>query len=375
MVREVITVGGDVKRRDKFGHLLGKKSWNVYNADNIARVRRDEAAAKAAEEAEEQRMQEIDAQRRLAILRGEVPPPIEDDEPPKDEEPPVRDRDALQRTSMRRKRKRPGEDDTDFEMRLARENDNSALVRIESEKKSTSSAPIVDHNGHIDLLGDEKSRTHAEKNEEAEREAKKKKQSYEDQYTMRFSNATGKDGLLKPWYSQSDAAAPDASSKDVWGNQDPNRKERDAKRIVSNDPLAMMKKGASKVREIKQERKRFQEEREEELKQMRRDERHRVESDIGVANVVRKGLPVVMSGDTDQEKEDIAIVVMRIHEVEDMSVTIEKGHGTRESATRRVNNEKRDIGEMTSLIRETRDLQRGLVMNDDDTIRKTNSLA
>lgn len=100
-----------------------------------------------------------------------------------------------------------------------------------------------------------------------------------------------------------------------------------------------------------------------------------VESDIGVANVVRKGLPVVMSGDTDQEKEDIAIVVMRIHEVEDMSVTIEKGHGTRESATRRVNNEKRDIGEMTSLIRETRDLQRGLVMNDDGTIRKTNSLA
>ncbi|KAF5687450.1 hypothetical protein FDENT_5313 [Fusarium denticulatum] len=256
-------------------HLLGKKSWNVYNADNIARVRRDEAAAKAAEEAEEQRMQEIDAQRRLAILRGETPPPIEDDEPPKDEEPPVRDRDVSQRTSTRRERKLPGEDDTDFEMRIARESENAALVRIEPEKKSTSSAPLVDHNGHIDLLGDEKSRAHAEKNEEAEKEAKKKKQSYEDQYTMRFSNATGKDGALKPWYSQSDAAAPDSSSKDVWGNQDPNRKERDAKRIVSNDPLAMMKKGASKVREIKQERKRFQEEREEELRQMRRDERHR----------------------------------------------------------------------------------------------------
>ncbi|KLO96927.1 Uncharacterized protein LW94_15200 [Fusarium fujikuroi] len=354
-------------------HLLGKKSWNVYNADNIARVRRDEAAAKAAEEAEEQRMQEIDAQWRLAILRGEAPPPIEDDEAPKDEEPPARDRDASQRTSTRRKRKRPGEDDTDFEMRIARENDNSALVRIEPEKKSTSSAPLVDHNGHIDLLGDEKSRAHAEKNEEAEKEAKKKKQSYEDQYTMRFSNATGKDGVLKPWYSQSDAAAPDASSKDVWGNQDPNRKERDAKRIVSNDPLAMMKKGASKVREIKQERKRFQEEREKELKQMRRDERH--QSDIRVAIVTRRDLPVDMSGDTDQEKEIIAAVVILIHEAEDMSVMIEKGHGRRGDTTRRVENEKRDPGETMDIKKETHDLQRGFIMNDDYTIPKTDSLA
>ncbi|KAI8672131.1 Cir-N domain-containing protein [Fusarium sp. Ph1] len=267
-------------------HLLGKKSWNVYNADNIARVRRDEAAAKAAEEAEEQRMQETDAQRRLAILRGEAPPLIEDAEPSTADEPPAREN--THSGSMRRKRKRPGEDDTDFEMRVARERDNMAVVSVESERKPTSSAPIVDHAGHIDLFGDEKLRAHAEKNEEAEKEAKKKKQSYEDQYTMRFSNAAGKDGALQPWYSQSDAAAPDASSKDVWGNQDPKRKERDIKRIVSNDPLAMMKQGASKVRELKQERKRFQEERDEELKQMRREDRHRVE--IGVEAEMGKDL-------------------------------------------------------------------------------------
>ncbi|KAL6914527.1 hypothetical protein ACHAPO_005649 [Fusarium lateritium] len=255
-------------------HLLGKKSWNVYNADNIARVRRDEAAAKATEEGEEQRMQEIDAQRRLAILRGEEPPSIEEPESPQPNETAIGDRDVSHK-GTRRKRKRPGEDDTDFEMRIARENDNSALVKVEPERKSTSSAPIVDHNGHIDLLGDEKSRAHAEKNDEAEKEAKKKKQSYEDQYMMRFSSAVGKDGVLRPWYSQADAAAPDASSKDVWGNQDPNRKDRDAKRISSNDPLAMMKQGASKVRELKQDRKRFQEKREQELKDMRREERHR----------------------------------------------------------------------------------------------------
>ncbi|WXC66968.1 hypothetical protein SNK03_012738 [Fusarium graminearum] len=254
-------------------HLLGKKSWNVYNADNVARVRCDEAAAKAAEEGEEQRMQEIDAQRRLAILRGEEPPPIEEPESPKPNETSIGDRDASHR-GPRRKRKRPDEDDTDFEMRIARENENKALMKTEPERKSTSSAPIVDHNGHIDLLGDEKSRAHAEKNEEAEKEAKKKKQSYEDQFMMRLSNASGKDGVLRPWYSQADAAAPDASSKDVWGNQDPNRRDRDAKRVASNDPLAMMKQGASKVRELKQDRKRFQEEREQELKNLRREERH-----------------------------------------------------------------------------------------------------
>lgn len=216
-------------------------------------------------------MQEIDAQIRLAILRGETPPSIEDAEPPEAEVQPARG--ALQ-SSSRRKRKRPDEDDTDFELRMARERNDMTVARIEPDRKVTSSAPIVDHAGHIDLFGDEKARAHAEKNEDAEKEAKKKKQSYEDQYMMRFSNAAGREGLTRPWYSQSDAPAPDRSAKDVWGNEDSRRKERDTRRVVSNDPLAMMKQGASKVRELKQERKRFQQERAEELKQLRRDERY-----------------------------------------------------------------------------------------------------
>ncbi|KAM0210629.1 hypothetical protein ACHAPQ_004856 [Fusarium lateritium] len=326
-------------------HLLGKKSWNVYNADNIARVRRDEAAAKAAEEGEEQRMQEIDAQRRLAILRGETPPPIEDVEPPRPNESFVRDRDASHTGSMRRKRKRPGEDDTEFEMRLAQEGENSAIARVEPERKGTSSAPIVDQNGHIDLLGDEKSRAHAEKNEEAEKEAKKKKQSYEDQYMMRFSNAPGKNGALKPWYSQSDAAAPDASSKDVWGNQDPNRKERDTKRIVSNDPLAMMKKGASKVRELKQDRKRFLEERDAELKQMRRDERHR-EKQVEIETGMGIDLRVDMSDDIGQETEEMTMIEMEIHTAGCVNAKTEMGHDMRESIMRRTAHKKKKAGGM-----------------------------
>ncbi|KHO01825.1 homocitrate synthase [Metarhizium album ARSEF 1941] len=258
-------------------HLLGKKSWNVYNADNIARVRRDEAAAKAAEEAEEQRMQEIDSQHRLAILRGEVPPPLENgvtnglEVSPKSsrEGGPDRYRD------MRRKRKRHGEDDTDFELRVAKERTDAVIQSLESSRQPKSSAPIVDRHGHIDLFGDEKTRAHSEKNQEAEQEAHKKRREYEDQYTMRFSNATGRHGTNNPWYSQAVAASRDAPLKDVWGNDDPRRRERDTNRMAASDPLAMMKKGASRVRELKQERRKFQEEREDEMRQMRKDEQRR----------------------------------------------------------------------------------------------------
>ncbi|KAJ4328301.1 hypothetical protein N0V84_001169 [Fusarium piperis] len=356
-------------------HLLGKKSWNVYNADNIARVRRDEAAAKAAEEAEEQRMQETDAQRRLAILRGEAPPPIEDAEPSRTDEPPARE--TTHSGIMRRKRKRLGEDDTDFEMRVARERDNMAVVSIESERKPTSSAPIVDQAGHIDLFGDEKIRAHAEKNDEAEKEAKKKKQSYEDQYMMRFSNAAGKDGALQPWYSQSDAAAPDASSKDVWGNQDPKRKERDIKRIVSSDPLAMMKQGASKVRELKQERKRFQEERHEELKQMRREDRHRVE--IGVQTEMGKDLQLgIRKGGMGQ---GIGVTVMAVTEdLRDGDMIVMKGRNqetgeTTEIITIRIDQiqrgERGGEAETTMVAKEEiRDLQIEIRVNDVDIVQE-----
>ncbi|KAG5980308.1 hypothetical protein E4U55_004173 [Claviceps digitariae] len=262
-------------------HLLGKKSWNVYNADNIARVRRDEAAAKAAEEAEEQRMQEIDAQRRLAILRGEQPPPpsTEEDENKAAVET-VRARPgAGSERPPRRKRKREGEDDTDFELRLARERAEPAGSALEVSHKPSSSAPIVDHRGHIDLFGDEKTRAHAEKNEEAEREAQKKKREFEDQFTMRLANAAGKDGIKRPWYWRGDADGQTLPLKDIWGKDDPRRKQRDAERIAANDPLAIMRKGASRVRELKRERRKIQEERDNDLRQLQKEdaqeERHR----------------------------------------------------------------------------------------------------
>ncbi|KAI1454119.1 hypothetical protein F4805DRAFT_333633 [Annulohypoxylon moriforme] len=262
-------------------HLLGKKSWNVYNPKNIERVKRDEEAAREREEAEEQRQQEVDAERRLAILRGEVPPPLPPPEPSADNEIPSRKRDRDEEPRREcRKRKRVGEDDTDFELRLARERADTT-PRTSGALMKKSDAPLVDHTGHINLFSDEQSRVPLEKNAEAEKEAAKKKREFEDQYTMRFSNAAGKDGLSGPWYAKGGDMKTvidgnlEAPSKDVWGNEDPRRKEREAARVVASDPLAMMKRGAAKVREVEKERRQLNDERERELKQLRKEERRK----------------------------------------------------------------------------------------------------
>lgn len=261
-------------------HLLGKKSWNVYNQENIERVRRDEAAAKAKEEAEEQLMQEIDAERRMQMLRGEAltPLPSRSEEKKDDHTKSTR---SFEGGREQKRRKRAGENDTEFEMRIANENlHHTSADRQVALRKSTSDAPLVDHSGHVNLFPQEHSKPRVEKNAEAEKELAQKKQEYEDQYTMRFSNAAGfKQSLENPWYSkkasQSEALSAEPPSKDVWGNEDPRRKEREAARIVANDPLAAMRQGAAKVREIEKERKRYREEKEREMQELIRAERRK----------------------------------------------------------------------------------------------------
>ena len=258
--------------------MLGKKSWNVYNQDNIEKVKRDEAAAKAREEAREEQMQEADAERRMQILRGEIPTPLSIEDKAEDDD--GRENRSYRAGRERKRRKKAGENDTDFEMRVAQEQtpkDSTTEKQIVLRK---SDAPVVDRAGHIDLFPQDPSRKPVEKNPEVEKEVAKKKKEYEDQYTMRFSNAAGfKQGLENPWYSKP-TAAPQAvegetHSKDVWGNEDPRRKEREAARIVSNDPLAFMKQGAAQVRQVEKERKRWREEKEKEMRELEEAERRR----------------------------------------------------------------------------------------------------
>ncbi|TQS36571.1 hypothetical protein Golomagni_02973 [Golovinomyces magnicellulatus] len=236
-------------------HLLGKKSWNVYNKANIEKVRRDEAIAQAAEEAEEERMQALDAERRMQILRGEDPTPIPNIEISAGGVRRHRSNRSEHGYGEKKIRKKNYENDTDFEIRAARQRaDDTAAV---AAKNFSLGIPMISN--------DSSQRDKLKKNPEAEKEASQKKREYEDQYTMRFSNAAGykKSSGESPWYSRTKLGISEADmtdSKDVWGNKDPKRSDRESERILKNDPLLIMKAGAKKVREVEKKRKRCAEE-------------------------------------------------------------------------------------------------------------------
>ncbi|OQE30995.1 hypothetical protein PENFLA_c002G10843 [Penicillium flavigenum] len=263
-------------------HLLGKKSWNVYNAENIARVRRDEAQAKAREEEDERIMQQVDAERRIKILRGERPPTPPPAPSLQSSEPGTRSdrKSASDAGGFRKRRRIAGEDDTDRDIRYAREDAAQAVAKREelmlaSRKADTAQAPILDKSGHINLFPAASAKT--EKNSEAEAEAARKKRSYEDQYTMRFSNAAGFKETIgqKTWYSSAEqnVTAPGSMpEKDVWGNEDPRRKERTQARMSANDPLAAMKRGVRQLKATEQERRRWNDEKRREIEALKAEE-------------------------------------------------------------------------------------------------------
>jgi hypothetical protein len=268
-------------------------------------VKADEEAAAAREAADEQRMQELDAERRAAILRGRTPPPLPEEVDKKD---PGRKRDREDRGHDKKRRKLAGEDDTDMDIRLAAsitapgddKQDDAKILKLRNTKID---APLTDHAGNIDLFPvDMKESIKREKNAEVEKEKKRRERALEDQYTMRFSNAAGRDGLEQPWYAAQQKPAEqneDAlaaleyagfENKNVWGNEDPRRKERAQARITSSDPFAFMQKAQSQLKRSKEDKKKWAAERDRELRELRatqeredRRDRHRKRKHTGDA--------------------------------------------------------------------------------------------
>lgn len=229
-------------------------------------------------------MQEVDAENRIKLLRGERP--SSPSPPPLPEKVGRSDAD-FDKSRHRKRRRLAGENDTDREIRFAREDADSHNAKrdelISSHRKDAERdehVSITDTAGHINLFTKDMTRNQrAEKNTEAEAENLKKKRALEDQYTMRFSNAAGfkESAGRTPWYSSISRNAEQTSdtmpNTDVWGNKDPSRKEREMARLSSNDPLAAMRAGVRGLKNAQRERKEWQQQRLRELEDSRRTER------------------------------------------------------------------------------------------------------
>lgn len=223
-------------------------------------------------------MQEIDAARRTAILRGEVPPPLPEEAA---DTSPKRERSGRYdgRGRDRKRRRLRGEDDTARDIRYAREDAEAGeQARTTLTTHSTSDAPLLDHTGHINLFPapDEREIRKAERNAEADAEIAKKRKEYEDNYTVRFSDAAGyKRGLQNPWYAaqtkgDTSSITTTEPSKDVWGNEDPRRKEREQMRTSANDPIAFMQRAQAQLKQAEKDREKWQKEKVQELEELKR---------------------------------------------------------------------------------------------------------
>ncbi len=223
-------------------------------------------------------MQEVDAERRLQQLRGINVDPL----PAPEREEEERNRTKQDGAGRERKRRRiAGEDDTERDIRFAQE--NSALIpkaELKMKSQKSSDAPITDHRGHINLFPAEGSKPRTSKNAETEAEKAKRQKEHEDQYTMRFSNAAGFKQAIgdKPWYhtmGDNKTDEVEKPSRDVWGNEDPRRRDRQKTRIAADDPLAAIKKGVAGVREVEKERKKWKEEKDREIRELEEADRRR----------------------------------------------------------------------------------------------------
>lgn len=278
-------------------HLLGKKSWNVYNPTAIARVRADEARSAAREEAQNELELAYQADLRLATLRG-LPAPSRPAELDVDLEAEFESgkrreqRDKVHdvgREERKRKRKRIGEDDTDMELRVAKEEMDARRERAmasskhdRDERREKETLPLTGEDGHIQLFApaSPSGSTHDTRKKGPEEVLRKKQQQEREGGSLRFDAAGGNraNPATTPWYAGSVSKSTDTIKtggtaeqfaeevgRDAWGNEDAGRRSRDAARMSTADPMAMMQMAQRKLKAVEREREAWKKEREVEV--------------------------------------------------------------------------------------------------------------
>ena len=223
-------------------------------------------------------MQEVDAERRIRQLRGLPVDELETSLPPANDETHPSSETYVERD--RKRRRRAGEDDTDRDIRYAKESQSQLYEASTRESyKSSPNIPLHDTNGHINLFPEKKgskSTSRSSRNPEAEQEKAQKSRELEDQYTMRFSNASGfKDAVDKPqWYHSKFVVdgGQETPSKNVWRDEDPQRKHREQNRMSADDPLAAIQRGVKGVRQAEQSRREWKERQQGEINEMIKQE-------------------------------------------------------------------------------------------------------
>jgi hypothetical protein len=210
-------------------HLLHHKSYHVYNADNIARVRRDEAAAAAEATTAAEAAAAEAANHRLQLLRARAAGEAEPLPPP-----------PLSPTPL----------STNDEGPKGKQKKTEAQRKLDTAINRTG---LTDSDGHINLFPEPPPAV--VKNAEAEKERLERERKWE---ANTFHNALGRPcDELRPWYST------------VPGSAEKERGERDTKKDEKRkgwaDPLKMVQVGVRRLREAEESQREWRRDREREV--------------------------------------------------------------------------------------------------------------
>ena len=239
-------------------HLLQHKSWHVGSIQNQERVRRDERNAKLKEEEEERRMQEIDAERRMKFLRQQLQEHNGDENVTQARTSQLNEEQQLAQIQVvstpaefsttewgkrdrTKKRRRGSEGDEDGI--APRQTANQDISRM---KHQSSNAPLVGGDGHINLFPPvAQGKSSANQNPEYLADKAREAASFEAQYTMQLTRPS------QPWYATVDSVSQKDKEK---SEKRKDKDERLEKRVrEENDPLKNMRRGLSKLKEVKAE--------------------------------------------------------------------------------------------------------------------------